>query len=303
MQSYDITFLGHMCYDEITPFRGPKHIAPGSAVLCGAVAAARAGAKVAVITKLAEKDRPILKALEDERIDVTVIPAEETTYSRVIYISENHDLRRLVLEKSAGLITIEQVPEIQSRYLHLAAISDQEFDLPLMRHLKSRGHTLTVDMQSFVRQVDSVTHEIAFKDVAEKREIFKLVDMVKLDGVEARALTGLDNLEEVARTLASWGAKEMVITQAAGVSAWAGGRRWSEGFSNQSDVGRTGRGDTAFAAYLAYRLEHDIPTALKFAAALVSIKMETPGPFRGTLADVLARMDRYHRGGPRGPIP
>jgi sugar/nucleoside kinase (ribokinase family) len=292
MQSYDITFLGHMCYDEITPFRGPKHIAPGSAVLCGAVAAARAGAKVAVITKLAEKDRPILKALEDELIDVTVIPAEETTYSRVIYTSENHDLRRIVLEKSAGLITIEQVPEIESRYLHLAAISDQEFDLSLLRALKSRGHTLTVDMQSFVRQVDPATREIAFKDVAEKREIFKLVDMVKLDGVEARALTGLDNLEEAARTLASWGAKEMVITQAAGVSAWAGGRRWSEGFSNQSDVGRTGRGDTTFAAYLAYRLEHDIPTALKFAAALVSIKMETPGPFQGTLADVLDRIDR-----------
>jgi len=292
MQSYDITFLGHVCYDEIIPFRGPKRIAPGSAVLCGAVAAARAGKKVAVITKLAEKDRHILKALKDEPIDVMVIPAEETTYSRVIYFSENHDLRRLVLEKSAGLITIEQVPEIESRYLHLAAISDQEFDLSLMRHLKSRGHTLTVDMQSFVRQVDPATREIAFKDVAGKHEIFKLVDMVKLDGVEAQALTGLDNLEEAARALASWGAKEMVITQNTGVWAWAGGHCWSEKFSNKSDIGRTGRGDTTFAAYLAYRLEHDIPTALKFAAALVSVKMETPGPFRGTLADVLARMSR-----------
>ncbi len=292
MQFYDITFLGHMCYDEIIPFRGPKRIAPGSAVLCGAVAAARAGAKVAVIAKLAEKDRPILKALEDEHIDVTVIPAEETTYSRVIYFGENHDLRRIVLEKSAGPITIEQVPEFESRYLHLAAISDQEFDLPLVRALKSRGHTLTVDMQSFVRQVDPATHEIAFKDVAEKYEIFKLVDMVKLDGVEARALTGQDDLEEAARALASWGAKEMIITQNTGVSAWAGGQRWSERFSNRSDIGRTGRGDTTFAAYLAYRLEHDIPTALKFAAALVSIKMETPGPFQGTLADVLDRMNQ-----------
>ena len=292
MKSYDITFLGHMCYDEIIPFRGPKRIAPGSAVLCGAIAAARAGAKVAVITKLAEKDRHILKALEDERIDVTVIPAEETTYSRVIYVNESHDLRRIVLEKSAGPITIEQVPEIESRYLHLAAISNQEFDLSLMRALKSRGHTLTVDMQSFVRQVDPATREIAFKDVVEKHEIFKLADMVKLDGVEVQALTGLDNLEEAARTLASWGAKEMIITQNTGVWAWAGGQCWSEKFSNKSDIGRTGRGDTTFAAYLAYRLEHAIPTSLKFAAALVSIKMETPGPFRGTLADVLARMSR-----------
>jgi len=33
-----------------------------------------------------------------------------------------------------------------------------------------------------------------------------------------------------------------------------------------------------------------VAESLKFAAALVSIKMETPGPFQGTLADVLARM-------------
>ena len=291
MKPYDITFLGHVCYDEITPFGGDKHIAPGSAVLCGAIAAARAGKKVAVITKLAEKDRHILQALTDEQIDVIVIPAAETTYSRVIYFSENHDVRRLILEKSAGLITIDQVPEIKSRYLHLAAISNEEFDLALMRQLKSRGHTLSVDMQSFVRQVDPATREIAFKDVPEKREIFSLVDRVKLDMVEAKALTGLDKLEDAARQLAGWGAKEMVITQNTGVSAWAGGQRWSEKFTNKNDSGRTGRGDTTFAAYLAYRLEHDIPTSLKFAAALVSIKMETPGPFQGTLAEVLARMN------------
>ena len=30
--------------------------------------------------------------------------------------------------------------------------------------------------------------------------------------------------------------------------------------------------------------------ALQFAAALVSLKLETPGPFRGTMQDVLAKM-------------
>jgi hypothetical protein len=41
------------------------------------------------------------------------------------------------------------------------------------------------------------------------------------------------------------------------------------------------------------RLEHGPAEALKFAAALVSIKMETPGPFHGTLADVLVRMNAH----------
>ncbi|MBQ1581972.1 MAG: hypothetical protein II107_05830, partial [Prevotella sp.] len=59
--------------------------------------------------------------------------------------------------------------------------------------------------------------------------------------------------------------------------------------------GRTGRGDTTFAGYLCERLDHDIPTALEFAAALVSLKMETPGPFKGTRQDVLAYLNRFYR--------
>ena len=34
------------------------------------------------------------------------------------------------------------------------------------------------------------------------------------------------------------------------------------------------------------RLTKDIPTALQTATALVSLKMETPGPFTGTRQDV-----------------
>jgi sugar/nucleoside kinase (ribokinase family) len=72
------------------------------------------------------------------------------------------------------------------------------------------------------------------------------------------------------------------------------GKTYYEKFSNKSVVGRTGRGDTTFAAYLAWRLDHDAGESLKFAAALVSIKMETPGPFRGTLEDVARRLKEKH---------
>lgn len=46
------------------------------------------------------------------------------------------------------------------------------------------------------------------------------------------------------------------------------------------------RGDTTFAGYINERLTKDIPTALQTATALVSLKMETPGPFTGTRQDV-----------------
>ncbi|MGN1169190.1 MAG: ribokinase, partial [Acutalibacteraceae bacterium] len=50
--------------------------------------------------------------------------------------------------------------------------------------------------------------------------------------------------------------------------------------------GRTGRGDTTFAAYLNERLTHSVKDALLTATATVSYKMETPGALKATRADI-----------------
>ena len=294
MSAYDITFIGHMCFDEITPFGGETKIAPGSAVLCGAMVAARIGKKVAVVAKMSEKDKEILKPMEELGIDIYTIPSDETTYSVVIHPSENVDERKLILKKSAGIISIDEIPDLDTKFMHLAGISNTEFDMDLIRGLHKRGYKLSIDMQSFVRQVDPVNKEIFFKDDPVKREVAKLMSKIKLDIVEAEVLTGTKDLEKAAITFEEWGCAETVITQAEGVLARVEGETYYERFSNRSIVGRTGRGDTTFAAYLSHRMEHDVVESLKFAAALVSIKMEKAGPFSGTLSDVFTRIREKH---------
>jgi sugar/nucleoside kinase (ribokinase family) len=164
-----------------------------------------------------------------------------------------------------------------------------------MKGLKSRGYdSLSVDMQSFVRHVTQVTRDIEFSDVANKKDIAGMMNKLKLDVVEARILTGTEDLEKAATIVESWGCPEVLITHSQGVLARVNKVTYYEKFSNASIVGRTGRGDTTFSAYLSWRLDHDPGEALKFAAALVSIKMETPGPFRGTLEDVLTRLKEKH---------
>jgi sugar/nucleoside kinase (ribokinase family) len=150
-------------------------------------------------------------------------------------------------------------------------------------------------MQSFVRQVDPHTREISFAGVPDKAEIVSLLDRVKLDVVEAELLTGTRDLEDAAATIQGWGCPEVVITQAAGVLARVRGETLYERFSNRSQAGRTGRGDTTFAGYMVGRLTETPAEALKFAAALVSIKMESPGPFDGCREDVLDRLEDAHR--------
>lgn len=293
-KNYDLTFVGHMCYDEIIPFGGQARVAPGSAVLCGAMVGARVGKKIAAVVKMARRDEPLLQPMRDVGVDTYVIPAAETTYSRVLHESANVDERRLTLVKSAGLIAINEVPPLASACVHLAGISDTEFDMALMQGLKARGCSLSADMQSFVRHVTPVTHDIEFSDVPDKKEIAALMDRLKLDIVEARILTGTDDLEKAARIVESWGCPETMITHSHGVLARVKGVTYYEKFSNRNVSGRTGRGDTTFAAYLSWRLAHDVATSLKFAAALVSIKMETPGPFQGTLDDVARRLKEKH---------
>jgi hypothetical protein len=149
-------------------------------------------------------------------------------------------------------------------------------------------------MQSFVRHVAPVTHDIEYRDVANKKEIAVMMDKLKLDIVEAEILTGTDDLEKAGIVVESWGCPEILITHSQGVLARVKGKTYYEKFSNRNSSGRTGRGDTTFSAYLSWRLDHDVATSLKFAAALVSIKMETPGPFKGTLEDVAKRLKEKH---------
>ena len=294
-KNYDMTFVGHMCFDEIKPFQGPSHVAPGSAVLCGAMVAGRIGKKVAAIVKMSRKDENILQPMKDVGVDTYLVPSDLTTYAMVIHESANVDERKLAVVKSAGLITISDIPPtLKTTCVHLAGISDTEFDMALMKGLKARGFSVSLDMQSFVRHRTPNGGEIQFRDVPDKKEMAAMMDKLKLDVVEAKILTGTDDLEKAGTIVESWGCPEVVITHAQGVLARVNGQTYYEKFSNSNVSGRTGRGDTTFAAYLSWRLDHDVRTSLKFAAALVSIKMETPGPFNGTPEDVARRIKEKH---------
>ncbi|MCK5768055.1 MAG: ribokinase, partial [Candidatus Atribacteria bacterium] len=62
----------------------------------------------------------------------------------------------------------------------------------------------------------------------------------------------------------------------------------------QNLSGRTGRGDTCFSAYITERKDKKIEEALLFASALVSLKMEKPGPFKGTRDEVEDYIKKFY---------
>ena len=117
---------------------------------------------------------------------------------------------------------------------------------------------------------------------------------MKTDAAEAEILTGLTDRAEAARLLHQWGAKEVLITHNTEVLAYDGKAIYTCPIKARNLSGRTGRGDTTFAGYITERQRAGIADALQYCTALVSLKMETPGPFQGTRQDVLDYIHTFY---------
>ena len=82
-----------------------------------------------------------------------------------------------------------------------------------------------------------------------------------------------------------------MLTRPQRVLVYADGKYHQAPFNPREVRGRTGRGDTCFASYLGRRLTADPEEACRFAGAMTSLKLEQPGPFRGSIEDV----ERFRR--------
>ena len=122
---------------------------------------------------------------------------------------------------------------------------------------------------------------MAFHDWKEKKELLPLMDYLKTDAAEAEVLTGLTDRAEAAKMLHDWGAKEVVITHNTEVLAYDGHQVYTCPIKARNLSGRTGRGDTTFAGYIAERQRAGVEEALNFCTALVSLKMGNPRPLQG----------------------
>lgn len=292
MNHYDILFVGHTTIGTVVPFEGPPSVERGGGpVLYASIAASVSGKRISAATKISEGEDYIIGPMKDAGIDVFVYPGR-TIRCRFVFPTANVDERQVFCPGGLEqVITIDDLLPFEQCLIHLCWIGPHQPQLVLMRELKTRGFSLSVDMQNFVFQMDEETEIIHFRDVPEKKEIVGMVDFVKLDAVEAKILTGADNLLDQADILESWGSAEIILTSSEGVLARSKGKSAFAKFTNKSTQGRMGRGDTVIGSYLSYRLDHSVEYSLGFAVAMTSIKLESPGPFTGSFDDVIGRMN------------
>lgn len=289
--TYDIVALGNYTKDTIVSQSGTR-IVDGGGFNYGAHVAVMMGLKTAAVTRLSKEDIRVVHALVQMGVVVFPTYTPHSTCLRLYYPTSNVDERILSVTHTAGAFTPDQVADLQARAFLINASIRGEVDLEVIRELRKKHALLAADVQGFVRVI-APDGTLAYEEWPEKQEVLFQVDILKADAVEAEMLTGKADIRAAAQIISGWGPKEIVLTHRNGVLVLAGGEFHEAPFCPRELVGRSGRGDTCIASYVARRLNASPQQATVWAAAVTSLKMEAEGPIKRKTDDVeelIARM-------------
>lgn len=282
-KQYATFIIGQPSLDVNTDYDGTTIKAIGGAVVYSGYSASALGHKTAVLPKAAgdiDVDE-VFKAAPNVTVFHLASPAS-TSISNV-YHTADRERRTCKAISRIEPFRVEEIPDVDAEIYHMAGLMVGDIGEDVIQYAATKALT-AVDVQCLLRRDEG--GEMVFRDWERKLEILPLIHFLKTDAAEAEILTGMTDRAAAAKQLHQWGAKEIMITHNTEALIYDGREIYTAPLKPRNLSGRTGRGDTTFSAYITERLTKGIPEALQLSAALVSLKMEIPGPFKGTRDDV-----------------
>ena len=293
MAKYSSMIIGHTTLDTNTDHLGDTVKIVGGAGVYSSASAHALGHKVLAVTKLAKKDFNRLEQFTIPKEDIICIESEKSTDMVNVYHTADKERRTCSCYSQGDPFTVSDIPEADAEIYHLAGLIYGDFSTELIKTLAKKA-PLALDVQAVLRHRNE-DGSMYFEDWKDKLECLPFIHHLKTDAAEAEILTGCEDRRQAAKHLYAWGAREIMITHNTEVLIYDGEEFYTCPIKSRNLSGRTGRGDTTFAAYINERLSTSIPAALLTATATVSLKMETPGPFRGTRKDVEDYIDEFYK--------
>ena len=296
MHSQDIICIGHITKDKIVTPKAEIYMPGGSSFYFsyGINHLDNKNLSYRLLTSLAEEDMQAVHDMRAAGIQVDVIPSRHTVYFENIYEADQN-VRHQRVRAKADPFTIESVKDVKARYIVLGSLLADDFPLEVIQYLSTRG-TLVVDAQGYLREVRG--EKVYAIDWKEKREALKYIDILKVNEYEAEVLTGTAHLHKAAEILASWGVKEVLLTQGSfGSTLLADGQFYDiPAYEPLNVVDATGCGDTFVMGYVYKRAQGaSVDEAGHFAAAVSTLKLEASGPFCGTEQQAIDRIPKELR--------
>ena len=285
-ERYDVCAVGHVCRDTIRIWDRTRAQVGGTAYYC-ALALRRLGRRMAVVTKLAARDRPeLLRELRSAGVAVWDFDSPRTTHFENLYPEGDPDSRSQRVSDVASPFEESDLGELGARVFQLGPLTKRDMDVEFMRAVSTRGE-VSLDVQGLLRRVEAGA--VVPENWAELEAGLACVEIVKADRGKARLLSGESDPERAARRLAEFGPREVIVTLGGeGSLVLCEGQLWHiPAFPAAEVVDPTGCGDTYMAAYLDRRLAGEDPErAGAFAAAVGALTLRGIGPFRGSAPDV-----------------
>ena len=175
------------------------------------------------------------------------------------------------------------------------------YDIPLetIEYLSKFKIPIYLGVQGYLRHLKG--DKIVLRPWIDFQKFLKFVKILFMDENESDTILGKQlPLEEVAKTLASFGPEEVVITQGSNGST-VYSKKLDEiykipAFSPKNIEDPTGLGDTYMAAYAARKLKVEDPKMCgMFASAASVIKLENKGAFKGNRKLIHERCKNYSK--------
>ncbi|MGK7874132.1 MAG: PfkB family carbohydrate kinase [Xenococcaceae cyanobacterium] len=282
---FDVCAIGYITKDIVKTKTAEKTM-PGGVGYYFSIALKNLGSNNSLITKVAEKDKSLLKDLIKDNIIIFNRYTQATTVFENIYPEENMDIRIQKVHCVAQPFNLEDIQNISSHIYHLGPLTKEDIPLKIIKHLSRKGK-ISLDIQGFLRKIEK--GEVKNIDWKEKDEGLTYINILKADETEAKIISGEENIKKAAVKLSAYGIDEIIITLGSKGSLIYCQEKFYfiPSFPARKVVDATGCGDTYMAGYIYKRLKSsDINESGRFAAALASLKLEKSGPFNGSEEDV-----------------
>ena len=290
--SFDVCVIGPVARDINAVGEREQPPQPGGAAYYSTMVYAALGLRAAVVTRVAAADEAALLAeLRARGVTIFNLGTVVSTTFRNLYDPADPDARRQRVDAVAPPIRARDLPPLQARIWQIGPLTRQEGDLGLIERCAALGGLVAMDVQGFTREV--VEGEVRPAPPADQLAPLARLDVLKADDAEVLSFTGARDLASAAARVQAAGVSETLVTYASRGSTifGPGGRIEIGALPPRRQVDPTGCGDTYLAAYMSRRpSSDDLRACGDFAAAVASLKLEQSGPFRGSAADIAARL-------------
>ncbi len=281
MKEYDLFLMGSVALEcSTSPDHQPDFPLGGPAIY-SAFALSSMGRPFGMLTRTSKVLKEKLQVLPLRWEDIFWLEDTNTCMLENHYLTEDRERIQVCLTNRCSPLELGSVPSgIGVKTYLFSGIALGDFETAMLRYLSKSGK-IAVDMKGFVRVPDRRTGELNYLDWEEKNQYFPYIDYLKVGITEAEVLTGSSNPALALERMAKWGAREILLTSSHGFYLRQEGQITEVPLDDLGSVGRIGRGETAFGAYLAARCEGRSPQeSLAYAVAAAELKTQKAGPLR-----------------------